>query len=102
MRFRLWLELSALMLAPTAAIGQDVAMGEVTLDNRSADGADLYIDGSYACSASPHGRCTARVPTGVHVVTIEFADGDHVMGDVFDLAADVPVTVPVVDLMVRS
>jgi len=98
MRIRLWFELTALMLAPTAAIGQDVAMGEVTLDNRSALSADLYIDGAYACGAPAHGHCTVRVATGVHVATIEFADGDHVTGGVFDLAADVPVTLPVVDL----
>jgi hypothetical protein len=38
------------------------------------------------------------VATGVHVATIQFGDGDQIPGGMFDLAADVPVVLPVVDL----
>jgi hypothetical protein len=90
--------MSLLMLVPTAAVGQEMALGRVTLDNRSDTTADLYIDGERFCGAPAHGQCTAEVPTGVHVATIQFADGDQIPGGMFDLAADVPVVLPVVDL----
>jgi hypothetical protein len=95
---RLLLEMSLLMLVPTAALAQEMAIGRVTLDNRSASAADLYIDGELACGAPAHGQCTAEVATGVHVATIQFTDGDQIPGGMFDLAADVPVVLPVVDL----
>jgi hypothetical protein len=98
MHRRLALEIALLMLVPTAVIAAEPAMGQVMLDNRTGSAAELYIDDQFACAAPAHGSCTASVPTGVHLATIQFPDGDYMSSGLFDLAADVPLVLPVRDI----
>lgn len=96
---RIWIGIAVAAICIATAAAAQSAGGQVILENNSSVASDLYVDDEYLCTAAAHSSCLAEVDAGAHVATIRFPDGDFIISEMFEVAPDMSVTLPVVDLM---